>query len=146
MVSYDGAAIQMYSRQINRIHRFRQDFSSPACSLCTVFLFSYAFSSDFLEFYMNLLYSSHTEKSINISPKKIPVSISASRYFFGHYLGHYFGHYPSFSSHSFSRNPVRTKSSPITSGRLTNMPSVARSLSCSSSVISESLSLRFICL
>ena len=51
-----------------------------------------------------------------------------------------------FSSHSFSRKPVRTKSSPITRGRLTSMPSVARSLSCSSSVISGSLSLRFICL
>lgn len=35
---------------------------------------------------------------------------------------------------------------PITRGRLTSMPSVARSLSCSSSVISGSLSLRFICL
>ena len=80
MVSCDGAAIQRSSHQIRRIHRLRQDFSSPACSLCTDFLFSYAFSSDFLEFYMNLLYSSHIEKSINISPKKIPVSISASRY------------------------------------------------------------------
>ena len=44
----------------------------------------------------------------------------------------------SFSFHSSSLNPVSTKESPISSGRLTSMPSVARRASCSSSVISGS--------
>ena len=46
-------------------------------------------------------------------------------------------------SHSFSRNPTRTKVSPMTNGRFTSMPSVARRASCSSSDIEASLSLRF---
>ena len=44
------------------------------------------------------------------------------------------------SLHSFSLNPVSTKSSPITRGRFTSIPSVARSFSCSSSDISFNLS------
>lgn len=46
-------------------------------------------------------------------------------------------------SHSFSRNPTRTKVSPMTNGRFTSMPLVARRASCSSSDIEASLSLRF---
>ena len=44
----------------------------------------------------------------------------------------------SFAYHSSSLNPVRTKSSPTTIGRLTSIPSVASSAYCSSSVISGS--------
>ena len=42
-------------------------------------------------------------------------------------------------SHSASLNPTSTKSSPINSGLFTSIPSVARSFSISSSVISGSL-------
>ena len=43
--------------------------------------------------------------------------------------------YLSFSLHSLSLNPTKTKLSPTTSGRLTSIPSVARSFNCSSSDI-----------
>ena len=47
-----------------------------------------------------------------------------------------------FISHSFSLNPTSTKSSPITNGRFTSIPSLARSFNISSSFIAGSLFLR----
>ena len=46
------------------------------------------------------------------------------------------------SSHSVSLNPTKTKPSPITSGRLTSIPSVERSCSISSSLMEGSLFFR----
>ena len=52
--------------------------------------------------------------------------------------GRFFLTHFSFSSHSSVLNPVSTNPSPTTSGRFTSIPSVARSASCSSSLISGS--------
>ena len=52
-------------------------------------------------------------------------------------------YFSSFSAHSFSRKPVRTKSSPTTTGRLTSIPSEASRRSCSSWVMVGSFSFRF---
>ena len=63
--------------------------------------------------------------------------------FYSTHLPHYFNN---FSSHSFSLNPVSTNLSPTTNGLFTNIPSVASSFICSSSVIVGSLSFSCICL
>jgi hypothetical protein len=54
--------------------------------------------------------------------------------------------YINFSFHSVSLKPTSTLSSSTTKGRFTSIPFVARSLICSSSLISESLSFNFISL
>lgn len=51
-----------------------------------------------------------------------------------------------FSAHSFSLKPVSITSSPTMSGLFTSIPFVARSLNCSSSLISRSLSFNCISL
>ena len=109
------------------VYRFFKSVLFRSRILSKPFLTQFRKCSVFFQFFLHILYRQNKKMST----------------FYSTHLPHYFNN---FSSHSFSLNPVSTNPSPTTNGLFTNIPSVASSFICSSSVIVGSLSFSCICL